>query len=654
MKTLTFKRFSIEALGPFKKAQTINLETSAEKPMLLVEGMNGCGKTTFLLSLQIALFGKKIFPKSEKKRYEALIRDLSRKDVFTTPRLCAEFAFRDATGEHVYRIARTWDLKKTFHENVLIWQNGHPTSMTVEEWEEMVDSYLPAELADMFFFDGEKIEQMANPERLPAILRKATEAFLGIHEIDSLHNDTVAFERRALLRMKDEDSDTDADLADFHKMQEEGKTLEAQIETESIVLANKQNSFDQTQKNYDTFKAEADRKGLAMYEQSVALRSKYETINQELDEAKTKLVEAISNQYLPLSRLSGLIQDLMTRHEKESMTSNAASTAKAILAHDERLLEALFEALPLASTVIEDVFKQERIKLSSEFVENQILVPMISNDSLKEKISQAILARDAARNSVAHLEEKLAAVQKAINSIPPEEQAQLILQKEHEWQTAVMNAKLEVEFTKEKIAQLEYRLLRVKQHMNVVEDRLRSSYKGNAKIKAALQASKRVRSVLAIYKDRLLAHKAEWLSQSISNHFKRLMRKRELIDSIKIDPSSYEVTVFMQSGDALPMSRLSAGERQLLATAVLSSLIGERPVSIPVVVDTPLARLDKSHRSSMVNSFYATVSHQVMVLSTDEEIRGELKDETSKYISHGYRLIYDDLEQCTTIKEMSS
>lgn len=653
MKTLTFKRFSIEALGPFKEAQTIDLETSTEKPMLLVEGMNGCGKTTFLLSLQIALFGKKIFPKSEKKKYEALIKDLSRKDVLTNPRLTAEFAFKDTSGEHIYRIARTWDLKKTFHEHVVIWLNGHPSTMTVEEWDELVDTYLPAELADMFFFDGEKIEQMANPERLPAILKKATEAFLGINEIDALHNDTIAFERRALLRMKKDDSDTDTDLADFHKMQDEGKELEAQIESEFISLGNRQNTYDQAVKEYDAFKVEADRKGLAMYEQSVALRAKYETINQQLEEAKSNLIASISNQYLPLSRVSKLLQNLMDCHEKESMAGNATATKKAILAHDKRLLEALYDALPLASTIIDEVFARERQTLGTEIIENPILVPMLSNDALKEKINQAVRNRDAAKESVNQLEEKLLNVQKAIDSIPPEEQIQLILQKENEWQTKVMNAKLEVDFTKEKIAQMESRLLRVQQHMNSLEDRLRSSYKGNAKIKAALQASKRVRSVLTIFKDRLLAHKADWLSQSISSHFKRLMRKRALIESVKIDPNSYNVTVYMQSGDALPMSRLSAGERQLLATAVLSSLIGERPVSIPVVVDTPLARLDKSHRSSMVTSFYATVSHQVMVLSTDEEIRGKLKDETTQYISHGYRLVYNDQEQCTTIEEMA-
>lgn len=648
MKTLTFKSIGIEAFGPFKKITTIALGTNSNKPMLLIEGMNGCGKTTLLLSLQIALFGKKVFPKSEKKKYETLIRDLARKDVQTPPCLCAEFGFHDASGEHVYQITRTWDLKENFHEHTGIRYNGQSTSMTIEEWDEMVNTYLPAELADMFFFDGEKIEQMANPDRLPAILKKATEAFLGIHEIDALFQDTIAFERRAISRMKSENCHIDTDLTDFNKMQEEEKTLEQRIEAESIALGEKQNAYDIAVKQFDSFKAEADRQGLAMYEKSITLKSNYETISQELDQAKSKLVEAVSNQFLPLSRLSQLLQDLMDRHEKESMAGNV----KVLIAHDSRLLESLYKALPLCKDVIDEIFSDEHKALGVDAVGESILARMPSNDALKERIDQAVQNRNLAQKVVHQLEQKLTNIQKAIDSIPPEEQVQLILQREKEQQTSVTKAKLELEFGKEKIAQLEFRLMRVRQHSNAVEERLRTSYKGNAKTQAALQASKRVRGVLTVYKDRLLAHKAKWLSQNITSHFKRLMRKQSLIDSVQIDPCSYEVTLFMQSGDALPMGRLSAGERQLLATAVLNSLIGERAVSIPVVVDTPLARLDKSHRSSLVNSFYATVSHQVIVFSTDEEIQGKLKVETSKYISRGYRLIYNDQKQCTSVEEM--
>ena len=52
----------------------------------------------------------------------------------------------------------------------------------------------------------------------------------------------------------------------------------------------------------------------------------------------------------------------------------------------------------------------------------------------------------------------------------------------------------------------------------------------------------------------------------------------------------------------------------LYAIAVLSALIRERKGNFPVVVDTPLARLDKPHRRAIVQRFFSQISHQVIVL----------------------------------------
>lgn len=97
------------------------------------------------------------------------------------------------------------------------------------------------------------------------------------------------------------------------------------------------------------------------------------------------------------------------------------------------------------------------------------------------------------------------------------------------------------------------------------------------------------------------------------------------------------------------MDRLSAGERQLLAISVLSALIKERKGRFPVVVDTPLARLDQQHRSAMIKRFFATVSHQVVVLSTDQEVEGSAYDALKPFTNAEYSLDFDDGEGRTTV-----
>jgi DNA sulfur modification protein DndD len=81
-------------------------------------------------------------------------------------------------------------------------------------------------------------------------------------------------------------------------------------------------------------------------------------------------------------------------------------------------------------------------------------------------------------------------------------------------------------------------------------------------------------------------------------------------------------------------------------------LIKERKGRFPVVVDTPLARLDQQHRSALITGFFATVSHQVVVLSTDQEVEGQAYMALHPFNSQEYELNYDDDSRCTTVRRI--
>lgn len=99
------------------------------------------------------------------------------------------------------------------------------------------------------------------------------------------------------------------------------------------------------------------------------------------------------------------------------------------------------------------------------------------------------------------------------------------------------------------------------------------------------------------------------------------------------------------------MERLSAGERQLLATSILWGLARAARRPLPVVIDTPLGRLDSGHRRHFVDRYLPWASHQVLVLSTDEEIDEAHLERLRRRIGRSYRLDHDDESGCTTISE---
>jgi DNA sulfur modification protein DndD len=128
------------------------------------------------------------------------------------------------------------------------------------------------------------------------------------------------------------------------------------------------------------------------------------------------------------------------------------------------------------------------------------------------------------------------------------------------------------------------------------------------------------------------------------------LRKSELVTGLTIDPETFEPTLTDRDGQMLPFDRLSAGERQLLATSLLWGLARASGRPVPTIIDTPLGRLDSSHRRHMVKRYFPCASHQVLLLSTDEEIVDSYYQMLKPFITRSYLLAYDEKIGRTMIK----
>jgi DNA sulfur modification protein DndD len=128
------------------------------------------------------------------------------------------------------------------------------------------------------------------------------------------------------------------------------------------------------------------------------------------------------------------------------------------------------------------------------------------------------------------------------------------------------------------------------------------------------------------------------------------MRKDNLITEISIDPVTYGVELRGSSGQPLAAEQLSVGERQLLAVAMLWGLAHAAGQPLPVVIDTPLGRLDSSHRHHLLDRYFPQASHQVVLLSTDTEIDADARKRLQPHIGRAYRLDFDAGASATTVR----
>jgi DNA sulfur modification protein DndD len=656
MSKITFKTIAIQNLGPFSERQSVDLSVRSAKPIILIKALNGSGKTTLLTCLQVVLYGTKALGMGRATEYEQLIRGLQRVDATGPARIELELQI-EANGERdVIKVSREWKVTASkLAEHLSVSRDGSEDFTLSEDWEEYIDSILPSELVQLFLFDGEKIESLANPKTLPDMLRRATEAFLGIGGIDSLAKDLLAVERRAVLRVKE-------DSGDYAQAQSEMLTLEQQLtETKiAITLLNQKvagslTSVDRAKTALASFSAKAQRAGLGAYEQAAQLRANEVLAARQVEAAASAVREALADPLAPLAGLSSLWEAYVSRWTLEQETKVAKNLLTEIGKRDTRIVQSMRATASKEVLVsITSAFRTDNAEYEKIANRELNLVAAEPPELINPQILKASQHYKTALTRLVDARAEHSDCQRKLAAVPQGDRLAELLDQMQAYAGELASAERAYESSKMELDELLGRKAHLEVKVNAANERLSKDFRGLAHHEKAIAAGQRARAVLVIYKDRLLASKATWLSEMITSEFKGLMRKQRLITRVVVDPETYAVSIVGAGGHELPMERLSAGERQLLAVSVLSALIRERKGRFPVVVDTPLARLDRTHREALIRRFFAKVSHQVLVLSTDEEVEGSVFDEMAKHTSSAYQIEFSDERHSSTFGPLIS
>ena len=185
-----------------------------------------------------------------------------------------------------------------------------------------------------------------------------------------------------------------------------------------------------------------------------------------------------------------------------------------------------------------------------------------------------------------------------------------------------------------------------KRRRKIVDEELRSEeHSRPARLLVRTQAT------MQDYLRRATQRKIDRLSQLVTESFRYLLRKQTLVERVLIDPDSFAITLYDDTGRAIPKQRLSEGEKQIFAVSVLWGLSRAAGGRLPAIIDTPMARLDGKHRDKLVERYFPHASHQVIVLSTDTEIERRYFHALQPHIARAYHLNYDDERKVTVAEE---
>jgi DNA sulfur modification protein DndD len=159
-----------------------------------------------------------------------------------------------------------------------------------------------------------------------------------------------------------------------------------------------------------------------------------------------------------------------------------------------------------------------------------------------------------------------------------------------------------------------------------------------AKAEEKRDLATRAQAALNDYEERIVALRLASLSKHFVEAFSGLVTRKSLVSDVIVDPNTFQLKLLGVEGREITTSELSAGERQLFAISMLWALGQTSGRELPMIIDTPLSRLDRQHRTNLMANYMPRSSAQVIMLCTDTELTPDLSDIITPYVSRRFEI----------------
>lgn len=647
----------LENFGVYRGAQAVTLTPDGHgRPIVLFGGLNGCGKTTFLDAIQLALFGAKARCSNRGRlSYKDYLRTAIHRGIDPASGASVALAFRRMIDGKMrsYHVSRSWRVTRSgVQENVESTIDGRPDLLLTEHWDEFVESYIPSAISHLFFFDAEQIKDLAENERSAELIGTAISSLLGLELITQLETDLLALERRKKLSNKGTH-----ELGRLRAAEQEVDRFDLMLEQVTQEKAHLATDADVLRKELLSRETQFDREGGNLYRRRKQLENDLAALERELESEERGLRHLLSGP-APLTIIIPLLQTIEAQARIETAARKAALVQDILEHRDKALLQELAKRKFTSKCIatIDALLCEERkgrdrkTRAASQWLlADDHLGSHIRQLRLRTlpQISSEIRTRSRAR---ANIKERMSRIESTLARVPEGETFTQIEREMELLRAACRQKDAELEAA-------DARLGVILQQRQAAEKRVEALLNEHATSLFATEDSERtvkhaakVRVTLVQLRKTLVAKHAARVERLMFDSFTQLLRKGGLVGGVKVDPETYQIRLSDTNGRDLPFDRLSAGERQLLATSLLWGLARASGRPLPTIIDTPLGRLDSSHRNHLVGRYFPIASHQVILLSTDKEIDEVSLQQLRPYIGRSYRLEFDEPTDSTVVR----
>lgn len=667
----------------FHKIENLDKGLSHEKKIILIGGLNGAGKTTLLEAITLCFYGKfaqHLYPTKGAKHenYRSYICLLLNNQVETTG-FIEETAIEEMSVEvHLNNVnvmgniprnlsfKRVWKintLRKTFDETFTIFEGDKPIEgVDDSEYHNLVSNILPYTISQFFFFDGEKIQDFArDPE---SNFAGALRDVLGISLYKRLSDD-LSKVRGEILRQYNKDKDS----------QEKLVQIKGKIETSELKLGNNLIKIKSLEDEKHTLQQEKEAKEIETQrltrisadnrEDFLAKKTKLESEQESIE----KDYILTSKDYLPFilsSQLCGqIVQQLSVEEEFQRWKAGRIAVEPKITQITERIFDNdPTPPLPDITLIQKDFYRQK-----IEFTLREFLV-----QSEPQEMDDIVLIHELSKTDSAKIRSILGNIDKNIvNDLQTKaerlKQIEIILGEIRQTESRSGDGSDEVKKLFDGLSKISEYIGRKEQEIKHLKDdnseieRNLESHKGertkveqkvelNQQQKKQIDYCDKLREAIDAFQKRYQEKKARELQDAIWLMWNELAQKENQIKEIGIYPDKhFDIKLFDNQGREIDKTKLSAGEKEIYAISLLWALVSVSGKQIPIIIDTPYGRLDSKHRTNLAKAYFPNASHQVFLLSQDEEIVGEYYQTLRPHIARELTIKFDTQENSSTFHD---
>jgi DNA sulfur modification protein DndD len=623
----------VKNFGPYRQEQQIRFPQDESRNVLLIWGPNMWGKTSLLNSMRWVLYGKALDRHGKQIPRLDLVNRECRENGEWNIRVLLEFYADQDHFEVIREISRGNLVAKPkqdsdFKSEFMMRKNGEVQRGDIAERE--IGDILPEDISRFFLFDAESLQAyetlVSKTQGQEDKIKDSIEQALGVPALINARDHLSVLLSKAstsLSKLAKKEKETEGVSKKFDEVEKEVSAFETDLkelqQQYAVTQAAVDNDDDYLRKNQE---AERQKGNLDQIKSQLAsLKKEQISLEQDAQQARSKAWLT-----LLLPRLNEKLNSLLVKRSEVQKEIGGAGANTSLI----EILRSVIgkDECPVCQTHLTDQQK-ETIGTHLGRLEHKSGVDPAQKrdlDQINEQINVLQknkfdpitgelrrIDKDIAKNEVdgIHLENQKKAIDEKIKGFDTVELARTRVRRE---QNTAELTKLQ-----EQIASVKVKLGEKQKAKTALTQIMQQASAGKgARISLKVKMLEGLQEIfeegISTLRDRL----REEVNRYATDAFKNLTTE-DRFQGLKIN-DRYGLTIVDSGGR--DVEQRSAGAEQIVALSLIDGLNKVSDKDAPIVMDTPMGRLDLDHRTNVLKHL-TTMSNQVVLLVHDGELDPE-------------------------------